>query len=449
LIRLTTLALTGLLLAGCYSRPPTRHIERGNYGGAVDFISGGMLTVVIHMDRMPSVKAKIFLDGMEWGETSIYSGSDIIEHSEPCSLIGQRRLEVRFFKQGATYSGGTSGSGTVTDNTAWLPYGPVFSTQVEIAAGRETVVDMYAKKEHVDLMSVSMRETTLASTSQSMDSSSQRAAPATLESPVDTVGVPGRRRTDTWALVVGIEAYRDIPPAKFAENDARAFMLYAAAVMGIPEENTRLMLNDRATRTDLHIALTEWLPRNIGAGDRVIVFWSGHGAPDPDTNQGYLVPYDGNPNYLSASAYPVSDVIAQLSETQAAEVVVMLDACFSGTGPRSLLPDGARPLMLEADIGGADSAGESSVVVLTATGPGQIAMSRHSDEHGLFTYHLLDGMKDFKADTNRDGRLQLDELFGHLGANVPGEANRQGFTQHPTLFGNEALSAFEIARRGD
>ncbi|MCX5795115.1 MAG: hypothetical protein NTY77_06450, partial [Elusimicrobia bacterium] len=51
----------------------------------------------------------------------------------------------------------------------------------------------------------------------------------------------GEPRPDDFALVIGVERYRSLPAANFAERDAASFARYAQAVLGVPEENVILL----------------------------------------------------------------------------------------------------------------------------------------------------------------------------------------------------------------
>src|SRR5690606_11558444 len=87
---------------------------------------------------------------------------------------------------------------------------------------------------------------------------------------------------NSWAVVIGVENYREsLPAASGAERDARVFAEFAQKTLNVPEANIKLLLGDRATKSDITAALMEWLPRNaVNAGGKVYVYFSGHGAPD-------------------------------------------------------------------------------------------------------------------------------------------------------------------------
>ena len=140
---------------------------------------------------------------------------------------------------------------------------------------------------------------------------------------------------------MGIERYRDVPPAEGARTDAQQYLTLASTTLGIPPEQIVQAIGPRATRTDILKQLA-WLKSNVPQGGRVYFFFSGHGAPDPSSGTSFLLPYDGDPRALDTTALRLSEVLSSLGKTRAREVLAFVDACFSGAGGRSVLPKGAR-----------------------------------------------------------------------------------------------------------
>src|SRR5208283_1005147 len=103
-------------------------------------------------------------------------------------------------------------------------------------------------------------------------------------------------------------------------------------------------VDDHATKNDIEKNL-DWLRANVPAGSRVYFFFSGHGSPDPSTGTPYVLPYDGDPAFLDRTGVRLSSIISALGETHATDVLAFVDACYSGSGGRSVLPKGARPLV--------------------------------------------------------------------------------------------------------
>src|SRR6185312_10318367 len=175
-------------------------------------------------------------------------------------------------------------------------------------------------------------------------------------------------RPDDYALIVGIEGYRSIPKADFGENDAKSVKAYMEA-LGVPPTNVITLLGQGASRADIAKYLEEWLPGVVKPDSRVYFYYSGHGAPDPQTGVAYLIPYDGDPSFLKSTAFPLSKIYADLSALPAKESVVMLDSCFSGAGGRSVMAPGVRPLVVTEDV----NVAPDKVDVLSASGAREIA----------------------------------------------------------------------------
>jgi hypothetical protein len=248
--------------------------------------------------------------------------------------------------------------------------------------------------------------------------------PAALASDVDEPRYSSAERPDDFAVVIGIESYEKLPKASHALRDAEAVRRHLLA-LGLPERNVVVLTGQSATKSRLLGYFEEWLPRNLKPESRLLVYFTGHGAPDPKTGQPYLVPWDGDPAFLQSTAYPVAQLYASLAALKAAQVLVALDACFSGAGGRSVLAAGARPL-----VSSSDAAAPAGVTVLAAAARDEITGALDAQGHGLFTYWLLKGLA--------DGKRGARELHEYLKPRVQDEARRQNREQTPVLLGGDA-----------
>jgi hypothetical protein len=249
-------------------------------------------------------------------------------------------------------------------------------------------------------------------------------------SDVDSPRATGASRPDDFALVIGIESYQSLPKADYGERDAESVRKHLEA-LGVPARNIVSLIGSEATASKLRGYLDEWLPRNLKPNSTLFVYYSGHGAPDPSTGDAYLVPWDGDPKFLKSSAIPLKSLYAQLERLPARRAVVALDACFSGAGGRSVLPKGARPLVVKASET-APATGKLSV--LAAASGDEITGSLDEQRHGAFTYHLLKGLA--------AGAATPRALHDYLKPRVQDDARRQNREQTPVLSGaapDEAL----------
>lgn len=246
--------------------------------------------------------------------------------------------------------------------------------------------------------------------------------------------------SNAWAVVVGIERYREaLPAASAAEADAQAFAAAARTTLGVPASHVKVLLNERASRGDLASVLEEWLPRNATApGGTVYFFFSGHGAPDPETGETYLVPYDADPAYLKTRGLALKDLYAALGALHGQRTYAFLDACFSGGGDKSVLAAGARPLV---PLKSASVTGQ--VVALTASAAKETTGPSADGRHGLFTGHLLAALRG-AADLDHDRALTLQEIAAHVSARVSEDARLQNREQHPALVAPPGLDARRV-----
>ncbi len=223
------------------------------------------------------------------------------------------------------------------------------------------------------------------------------------------------------AIVIGIERYQDIQTkSDFSRSDAGIVKDYLLA-LGFRERNIQFVVDEKATRSGIEKAIEGWLPNRIKKDSTVFVYYSGHGAPEPAKGDAYIVPYDGDPNYLELTGYPLKRLVERLSRLEAKEVIVLLDSCFSGAGGRSVLAKGARPLVITTE--GLSLKG--NMVMAAAASAGQISMSSPEKGHGLFTYHFLKALK--------DGKKDMAGIYGQLRPLVEDEAKELNAEQSPLL----------------
>jgi serine/threonine-protein kinase len=135
-----------------------------------------------------------------------------------------------------------------------------------------------------------------------------------------------------YALVIGNGAYQHQPPLPSAIGDAEAVGDLLAARYGFVVRR----LAD-ATRAQILGALEE-LERQLGAEDRLLVYYAGHGGleltpPRADAEPeaiGYWLPVDAAAAG-DANVIPNSEIAASLKGMQARHVLIVADSCYAGT----------------------------------------------------------------------------------------------------------------------
>jgi len=253
------------------------------------------------------------------------------------------------------------------------------------------------------------------------------AAPAkpAYSSDVDKPSYEAAENADNVAVVIGVEKYPNLPAADFADRDAQAVRAHLRA-MGYPSRNIMLLSDRDATRAGMSKTLNTWLPPRVNERSTVFFYYSGHGAPDPESSQAYLVPIDGDPEALEDTAYPVKQLYEKLEKLKAKRVIVALDACFSGAGGRSVLAKGTRPLVSKIDV----DLAAGKVVALGASRGDQTSGTIEEQGHGAFTYYMLKGLNGAAA---KDGAVTVSGLYDYLAPKVEDAARLRNRSQTPQL----------------
>ncbi len=240
--------------------------------------------------------------------------------------------------------------------------------------------------------------------------------------------------TSSWAVVVGVNHYEEqrIPDLQYAERDAQA-VANMLPLLGFPADNIRLLLASRepVTRDRIFGLIEEELHPRMDEDDRLLLYFAGHGVTVEvgGERRGYLLlptskmhgpwPNEDRP-FLSRPPVPALDMATLLHTMEglvSKHKLALLDACCSGFITRSReMPKEVRPkdprlaMWTKARV----------TQVLTAGRAGQRAVEKDSYGHGVFTYHLLQGLAGH-ADPRGDGLITFTELASFVRSRVVAE----------------------------
>ncbi len=267
------------------------------------------------------------------------------------------------------------------------------------------------------------------------------------------VSIPSGKPANKYdvAVIIGNATYSatGTPDVDYALQDARIMRRYLTKTFGydpaniIYIENATLakMYEVFGTDSDYRGKLYKW----VKAGrSRIFIYYTGHGAPDQQTGEGYFVPVDANPQYISTSGYKLSTFYENLSRIPAAKKTVVIDACFSGSSANGHLLKGISGLT--ARLKSEPKASVATDLLLTSAGMDQVSSWYPEKGHSLFTYFFLKGLQG-EADTNKDGNITMGEMKVWLNDQVPYIARRlTGNEQQPVMLGNDGDTLVQILR---
>ena len=268
----------------------------------------------------------------------------------------------------------------------------------------------------------------------------------------------GPKIANRWAVVIGVGDYesKSVPKVRFAEPDADAMYRLLTTRAGYPRENV-VLLTDKApekpTLQNIRLALGDFLARKTTRDDLVLIYYAGLGAPEADTTSKekdglakYLIPRNVQPESLRSTAFAMDEIQGILARIPAERVVLLLDTSYSGVaGGRSFAPSNARPRTLSDQFLERLTKSRGRLVI-TASGPNEVALETAELGHGLFTYYLLEGLSG-KADRNGDGVVTVSELYPYVEDQVERKSRAAGGRQRPLMKG-EIEGTLPLSRLG-
>lgn len=214
-----------------------------------------------------------------------------------------------------------------------------------------------------------------------------------------------------WALIIGINTYKNVPPLDSAVKDAVGVRDVLMQRYGFRRDRIIELLNEQATRTNIEGSLFD-LGRKAGAEDSVLIYYAGHGQYDEDGRLGWWVPVEGQPKQPGTFITNAS-IRDYIEGMKAKHVYLVADSCFSGTlfGKSRAMP----PL---DDQFFSRLYAKKSRWGLTSGGTEPVA-DQGKGGHSIFAYHFINLLKE-----NRDPYLVPSHIFDQLAPIIANNADQ-------------------------
>jgi tetratricopeptide (TPR) repeat protein len=231
-----------------------------------------------------------------------------------------------------------------------------------------------------------------------------------------------------WALLVGVSQYPgQIQSLGFPRDDASAIKDLLVSAAGVPEDHIKLLTDNgagdaKATKQNILAAIDSFAPR-VQPGHEMIVFLAGHGIARGLGLQAksFFLPVDvdaQSKESLERSAIDLEDLARRLSALKASQFSVFIDACredpFPGRGIKgnTMTDVMSRGLRITPNATRSADTPPPTAIVFYACQVGERAYEDPQLKHGVFTYYILEGIKEV---ANRpDGRVEAGYLANFL-----------------------------------
>ncbi len=254
------------------------------------------------------------------------------------------------------------------------------------------------------------------------------------------------------ALLIGLDNHGDsrldFKTGTPSTNDVNGVRTVLTTKLKYLVKDIKVLKNDKATREGILAAFDEWLIKGTAPGDRIYIYFAGHGYFTPDQNgdepdgldEGF-VPHDAKVSFKDGKLtidglVTDDDLTALLSKLVGRDVTIVADTGFSGrvvrggdggafAGRAPFIQQATRAIEVEpkaqaqkAEGGFFDKPPEGiKLAVWSAVSNSQTALLDTSDPNltgGLFTKLYIEGIAEGRADKNGNGKVSNAELLAYI-----------------------------------
>jgi len=209
---------------------------------------------------------------------------------------------------------------------------------------------------------------------------------------------------DKLAVLVGINDYDGTQnDLRYCVNDINDVYSALVNVYGFSSSNIMVLTDSQATYANVLAAL-DWLAQNAGSDSTAVFYYSGHGSRSSSDRDG-----DGEKTdeciVTRELAFLWDGILAsKFRNISSSKIWLGFDSCYSGGMADAVQDDGLKGI---------------ARVNTMACKANQLSGESSTIQHGYFTYLLVDqGILGGKADSNRDGKVSIEEAFNYAQANI-------------------------------
>jgi tetratricopeptide (TPR) repeat protein len=234
---------------------------------------------------------------------------------------------------------------------------------------------------------------------------------------------------NTYALIIGVNKYKESVKYKVLNHsidDAISFKQFLQSKAGgnVPEENIMFYTDSEATTGKILRGLSE-IKRKPISGDRVFIYFSGHGLTANEGTDAYILLYDADKNLNSIDIYKQMGTIP-LFQTKysvikpivdrGVQVFLVIDACRSIFSDNTLNKkiDSLHSNEFISSIISSSEMDVGDIMFLSSTnGQASVEFTKYNGtyiNHSIFTYYFLKGLYGMCDDYGTPGIVTYEEL---------------------------------------
>ena len=252
---------------------------------------------------------------------------------------------------------------------------------------------------------------------------------------VNVISKEENSSSDLYLVTLGCSKYQQSDfDLNYAEKDASDIIEFFNKSKQFESIHQKKLVNEQVTKSNTEQIKGFLAPAK--ENDVVLVFVAGHGVLDANLDY-YVATYDMDFNDPAGKGIPFEFFDNLLDQTRSRKKLMFIDACHSGEIDKSEVAIDNSEVEDEGDItfrnvganvknvnevnsfelskiAFADVRESNGSSVLSSAGGGEFAMEGEEWSNGVFTFALLNGLKNGEADLNKDKEILISELYTYL-----------------------------------
>ncbi|MBW4635225.1 MAG: caspase domain-containing protein [Iphinoe sp. HA4291-MV1] len=232
-----------------------------------------------------------------------------------------------------------------------------------------------------------------------------------------------------WILLVGVNKYQDknLPSLRYPALDCQGLgKALSSATQGFPNKEV-IVHHDFAAQPPTLQIICESLQKIVSQSqpqDSILLYFSGHGMLEPNTQHSVLCLADTRKNDLLGTGLGMQNLLQILEASSAHQQLLCLDTCHSGdmrlfgknagSARDGDIPDNSLDPTTQVmmDALRQRAAQSKGFCALLSCDQGQKSWEFPELGHGLFTYYLMQGLLGEAADSH--GLIEADGLYKYV-----------------------------------
>jgi hypothetical protein len=283
-----------------------------------------------------------------------------------------------------------------------------------------------------------------------------------------SIALVSTARGEDRALLIGVGRYAHFDDRLNGVDLDLDMMTEIAQLMGFEKRGIKILDHERATTANVYHTFENWLIKGTGPPDRVLIYFSGHGSQVPDDNYDEADRFDEvlllhDTTLIAKNGRPSLDGVLHddrfgelLAQLKSNNILVILDACHSGSATRSLrltprtipIKDAQVKYFYYSPL--LEAAGASGQFDVMAPGPPPDTAGRYvalaacrddertvaTSQGSIFTLGLRQAVR---AAARAGKRITPDELQRQAARFIQHQVGSDGVAFHPQIAGHEDL----------